>query len=340
MQPQSVDVLVLGCGIIGLTTALTILHNNQSNNSIFYNVSIFAKDFPPNTTSNKAAALWFPYLASPPELICKWSAETRERYLREIQQREQQKLPFNGLMVRKVIELYKKVQEEVLPYWNIVAECRRTTPEELPNDTYKDGYAIDQGVVIDTDVYLDFLLNQAKEQGITFLRHEVQNVHETFDTFDVVINCTGLGSRDLFQDESIFPTRGQTVIVKSKGDTDVVMDDDEALAYVVPRLNTTVLGSTKQQNNWNLHPDDNDTKDILENVKALRPAYVDVEILQVKVGLRPTRPTIRLEPQWYMDGKKLVIHNYGHGGSGFTVCWGCAAEVFDLIGKHAGKFVR
>jgi len=115
------------------------------------------------------------------------------------------------------------------------------------------------------------------------------------------------------------------------------MVDDEALVYVVPRIHTTVLGSTKQKNDWNVLPDDNDTKLILENAKALCPDYGDVEIVQVKVGLRPTRPSVRLEPEWFMDGKKLVIHNYGHGGSGFTVCWGCAKEVVQILQNHLDK---
>ena len=52
-------------------------------------------------------------------------------------------------------------------------------------------------------------------------------------------------------------------------------------------------------------------------------------------GVRPFRQTtFRLEPQTL--GSKFVVHNYGHGGAGITMCWGCAVEVRDLVRQHAG----
>jgi D-amino-acid oxidase len=53
--------------------------------------------------------------------------------------------------------------------------------------------------------------------------------------------------------------------------------------------------------------------------------------VQVKVGLRPYRPEVRLEAEEFQNGTKCIIHNYGHGGSGWTLAWGCAMEVCELV---------
>ena len=66
-------------------------------------------------------------------------------------------------------------------------------------------------------------------------------------------------------------------------------------------------------------------KGILEHCQWLEPNLKNVEIESIYVGLRPARPAIRLE----RNGN--VIHNYCHGGAGFTVALGCAWAVRDLI---------
>ena len=56
-------------------------------------------------------------------------------------------------------------------------------------------------------------------------------------------------------------------------------------------------------------------------------------ILRERVGLRPFRKTgVRLEREKLSD-RRTVIHNYGHGGSGFTLSWGCAENVFRLYSQ-------
>ena len=49
-----------------------------------------------------------------------------------------------------------------------------------------------------------------------------------------------------------------------------------------------------------------------------------------RVGLRPCRRGgVRCEME--VMGSKTVVHNYGHGGSGITLSWGCAGEVLDIV---------
>jgi len=62
---------------------------------------------------------------------------------------------------------------------------------------------------------------------------------------------------------------------------------------------------------------------------VLDPSFDHVQIISVQVGLRPGRDRIRVEAE--KVGSKTVVHNYGHGGSGFTVSWGCAKEVVRIV---------
>ena len=59
-------------------------------------------------------------------------------------------------------------------------------------------------------------------------------------------------------------------------------------------------------------------------------ALAHAAVLGVSVGLRPCRAVVRLELEEI--GEQRVIHNYGHGGAGVTLSWGCAEEVVRLIG--------
>jgi D-amino-acid oxidase len=70
-------------------------------------------------------------------------------------------------------------------------------------------------------------------------------------------------------------------------------------------------------------------QEILEKCRLLEPALSQAAILGHAVGLRPGRREVRLELEW-LAGGRAVIHNYGHGGAGFTLSWGCAREVVEL----------
>jgi D-amino-acid oxidase len=69
------------------------------------------------------------------------------------------------------------------------------------------------------------------------------------------------------------------------------------------------------------------------------PRLGSARILEHRVGLRPSRPQVRLEAESAGTGgggpghgtARLVVHNYGHGGAGVTLSWGCAREAARLI---------
>ncbi|KYQ89370.1 D-aspartate oxidase [Tieghemostelium lacteum] len=318
------DVLIIGCGCIGLSTGILLLKTKQYNS-----VKIWAKDLPPNVTSNKAAALWYPFLSNPPDKVGKWSAETMEYFQKHILND-----PKSGTLLKKVNELFRKPKKEDPDWKPFIKSFRRARKDELP-EGYADGYAIDDGFVMDTDMYMNWLVDTFKALGGQIEQREVVDIREPFIYSDIVINCTGLGAKELVKDGHMYPTRGQIVVVKNTSDRSI-MDEEDYICYVIPRISNTVLGGTAQDHDYNMNPTKQDTDEILKRVAAISPKFSrrKLEILGVKVGLRPSRYEIRLEPELLQDNSKLLIHNYGHGGSGFTVSWGCAQEVLNLIQQN------
>jgi D-amino-acid oxidase len=308
-------ILVLGAGVSGLSTAITLLRAGHT-------VRIWAKELPPKTTSNQAAAIWWPYLCYPREKAIPWAKHSLQVFKNELAPD-----PKSGCALITVRDLYTHEVGE--PWWAEAVETwRKLKPEKL-SAGYVDGYEV-ESVVIDTSVYMSYLVTWLLGLGGTIEQREVTDINEALAASDIVVNCTGLGSRKLFGDESVYPVRGQVVRVKPNGSTEAIFDDEgpNALAYIIPRTNDIVLGGTAQENDWKLAPRAADKEDILRKAAALDPRFAQVEILSEGVGLRPARHAVRQEAE--PIGSGTVIHNYGHGGAGFTLSWGCAEEVLKL----------
>ncbi len=300
--------------MVGLSTGILLLRAG-------YSVTIWAKDLPPNTTSNKAAAMWFPFLCFPVDKATRWGKETFSFFLNEIIQD-----PTSGCLREPVIELLDNKKAD--PTWKeSVDDFSR--PTELPAG-YEDGYEI-KGLIMDTNQYMDYLVNWFEKLGGKLVQKNVSTVDEAFAEYSLVVNCTGLGSRSLFGDEKVYPVRGQTLKIKKTTETTGYLDEEghNTLAYIIPRINDVVLGGTAQVNDWNDQVDEKDTQEILKRCIAIDPSLANAEIIGVSVGLRPARFEVRLEVEEY-PSHKYVIHNYGHGGSGFTISWGCAKDVVEL----------
>ena len=77
--------------------------------------------------------------------------------------------------------------------------------------------------------------------------------------------------------------------------------------------------------------DPKDTEEILRKVKLIAPQLKNIQIIGESVGLRPARESVRLEAEKFDN--RTVVHNYGHGGAGFTLGWGCAQDVVSIVEK-------
>jgi D-amino-acid oxidase len=100
----------------------------------------------------------------------------------------------------------------------------------------------------------------------------------------------------------------------------------EEITYFFPHGSTVVLGGTEQHGAASTGADPAVASRILRGCAAVEPSLASAPILAHRVGLRPVRPSVRLEAQAIAGGRSLV-HNYGHGGAGVTLSWGCAMSV-------------
>lgn len=309
-------VIVIGCGVMGLTSGIRFLEEG-------YDVKIVAVSLPPDTTSNIAAAYWYPYMVAPRDRVAGWAAFSYKKY------EELSKNPEAGVSMVDFVRLFVSELDE--PYLKLAGDSfRNAEADELPQ-----GY---QGYIaeiprVETPVYMAYLMGKFQELGgvIQKLDQEIKDLSDISGDTDLIINSTGLGAGKLCDDENVFPIRGQLVRTTNPGLTNVVNDElgPLAVSYIVPRENDCILGGTAQENNWDLEPDPETSKEILRKCSTLEPKLEDADVLEYKVGLRPGRTEVRLELEEVPEVGP-VIHNYGHGGAGITLSWGCAEEVVNI----------
>ena len=312
------DVVVIGCGVIGLTAAVHLRESGLE-------VRIVTAALPLETTSSVAAALWYPYRAYPQERVLSWGKRTFEFF------EDLARLPESGVRLREGVELWREPAPD--PWWAVAVprRVRRCAPDELPPG-YRDGHAF-VAPVVEMPVYLGYLLNRFIGAGGHVEHRLVPSLEEVPDA-GAVVNCSGLGARVLVGDSSMQPVRGQIVRVRNPGVERFILDEEnpEGLTYVIPRSEDCILGGTAEQGVWDTEPDPGIAAAILKRCAALEPRLAEAEVLEHKAGLRPGRPEIRLELENTPSGPARV-HNYGHGGSGVTLSWGCAEETLRIVSQ-------
>ncbi|MCY3002687.1 MAG: FAD-dependent oxidoreductase, partial [Planctomycetota bacterium] len=151
------------------------------------------------------------------------------------------------------------------------------------------------------------------------------------DAAPLVVNCTALGSRELLGDRELRPIRGQLVRVERGSVARFVLDDFDprGVTYVIPRSTDCIVGGTTDEGAEELLTSDAHTRSILQRCGELEPRLAGAKVLGVSVGVRPARTSVRVEREQPRPGVTLV-HDYGHGGAGVTLSWGCAREVVRL----------
>lgn len=184
-------------------------------------------------------------------------------------------------------------------------------------------------------LYLPHLWQVLLASGVRHVVRRVAGLHEVLDLApDVVVNAAGMAAGALVGDETVFPVRGQIVRVTNPGLCLSVRDEEHpgGRAYVHPRSKDCILGGTLEVGSWHTEPDFAQTAAILDRCIDIAPQLAAARVLETVVGLRPGRPEVRLE----LDRGLLpvpVIHDYGHGGAGITLGWGCAHDVTALVGQ-------
>jgi D-amino-acid oxidase len=318
------SVAIVGAGVSGLTCGVLFAERG-------FRAAIFAEQIGQQTTSGAAGALWFPYDAEPIAKVIPWALATYKVLI------DLAKDPRSGV---SMIELrqYCRTGEIQIPDWAssfVIPSAPPVMPSEvetslnISDSIFSNGFAV-RVPLMDTTIYLDYLADRFQKAGGSInsgVRFE--KLEDVDSKFDLVINCAGIGARELAHDVDLEPHRGQVAIVPKIDNLEcAIVCDDDPLMYAIPRTNDCVFGGTNEVSD-DLAVDPTSTSRIV--AECSRVLKIDKPpVLKERVGLRPFRKSgVRLEREKLRDGRP-VIHNYGHGGSGFTLSWGCAENVFEM----------
>lgn len=309
------SVAIIGAGVSGLTCGVLFAERG-------FRTEIFAEQIGQQTTSGAAAALWFPYDAEPADKVIPWALATYKVLVDLVKDAR------SGV---SMIELrqYCRSGNIRIPEW--ASPFVISTEVEKSLTVFASGFAL-KVPLMDTTIYLDYLANRFQKAGGAINESvRFEKLEDVDPKFDLVINCAGIGARELLHDVDLEPHRGQVATVPKIDNLDcAIVCDDAPLMYAIPRKNDCVFGGTNDVSD-NLQPHPATTKTIVsECARVLK--MESPRVLRERVGLRPFRKSgVRLEKEKLRDGR-TAIHNYGHGGSGFTLSWGCAENVFKIAG--------
>lgn len=306
-------VRVVGAGVLGLTSALRLAQAGHA-------VEVLAAATGEHTTSAIAAALWYPYRAYPEAAVTRWSAISYDVLVGLTAD------PAAGVRLRRGRELFRQPMGD--PWWRAaVPALDRVAGERLPPG-YLDGYELTVPV-IDMALHLSWLRGRLEQLGVPVRTGRLSEL--AFGGADAVVNCSGLGARELVGDRTLTPVRGQVVVAAQFGLTEWLLDqhDPQRLVYIVPRGDTVLLGGTAEDGDEDLTVRPESAAAIVRRCTELLPELGTARVLAHRVGLRPARPEVRLETEQTRHGP--VVHCYGHGGAGVTLSYGCAADVVEQV---------
>jgi len=306
-------VAVVGAGVSGLTCAVILAENG-------FDTAIFADESGDETNSAAAAAIWYPYDVGTGDRIIPWALTSYERFL------ELARDPKSGVSVTE-LRVFSRLGPISPPAWAHSFETRPVPDSEIP-PAFVSGFSI-HVPLIETGKYLVHLSSRLTNAGgsVSSAMRFAQ-LEEVDPSFDLLINCAGIGARELVPDPQMEPHRGQVAIVQKFDLPYAVVCDDPPLMYAIPRSNDCVFGGTNEVSNKRVADPRATTAIISECERVLGRSAPP--LIRERVGLRPGRSSgVRVAAEKLRDGRS-VIHNYGHGGSGFTLSWGCAQTVLEL----------
>lgn len=335
------NIAVVGNGVIGLTSAARLREAG-------HNVTIFARGGIETTTSSRSGSVFTPFDGAQNSA---WVVESLRTY-RDLAQHT----PESGIRISTARELFS-TPLAALPAWtSIVGGANRLGPV----GHYAGGYEV-RVPHIDTAVFLPWLLDRVtRVLGVPVIHRTLTSLNQLLahdvdrgpgaarTSFDGVINCSGVGARELAGDPAVRAMRGQLLHVPNTlGLVDSIgaSEPDGAMTYVYPYPSRIVMGGTYEPDVWDERTEPVAIEAILARGRELLRVTgvkgwetIGETRIRTVAGLRPARivgglnEAVRLE-RAATDAGKWIIHNYGHGRAGMTLSWGCATEVVSLVNR-------
>lgn len=367
---MSEKIIVIGGGISGFTTALTL-------QLLGYETEIIADKIaaePLDKRTNPEFASLFPSASIIPHSVTTGHLEElfihSQAFFYELR-----KLAFPGLTIHKHFEIFEFEPKrpkycDWMLNWQPLEDLEPGSVPHRPDTENLHGWAFDC-IFADWPHYLPALTRLYRDHGGTITRKKLESGDIPQLPADTIINCSGTGSTALFDDPSdqqlllrghllhkpdaplITNTSGEIISYNYTPKADVYSDGDGNACdvYCYPRKDGWILGGSRQSilmqnmDSW----EESRTERNYEIDGISFPAQIidlNNEILKSTFGhslnssdeLHPTtgfryvrnhEKGLRLEQETF--GTKRVLHNYGHGGAGVTLSWGCAFRIAEII---------
>ncbi|KAG8698172.1 hypothetical protein FRC08_006090 [Ceratobasidium sp. 394] len=345
-------IIVIGAGVVGLSTALRI-------QELGHKVTILAESLPGDKKSIEYTSPWAgAHHVSLAGDDVKQQGMDRETFQVMWKMSEENDPAAKCFMRIQEFEHFVGTKDQYAGI-QVMPDFRELNPEELAPSS-DSGYTFTT-LTIDTPVYLPYLLSVFLGKGGCIVRTKVMHVSQvaqgsyTSTKPDAIVVCAGLGARALggVEDKDVYPIRGQVVLIRAPwvkfGCTQ--SNANGTWSYVIPRRSgDVILGGTKGENDWYPHARPETTEDIIARTLLIAPEIAPPEsqsngrtptvddvksiVIEAGCGFRPARKGgIRLEVgsvEWE-GGKTPMVFNYGHGGYGYQSSWGSARLAVELL---------
>jgi D-amino-acid oxidase len=265
LATQHRDVAILGCGVIGLTTARLLQDRG-------FTVTIYARELPPDTTSNIAGAMWGPVsVVDTPRRTAEFDRQYVEASRYAFRYFQTLASPKYGVWWR---ERYNLTTNAPAPATGINALLAGFLPPNVvvPAGEHPFGalHATRSLTMhIEPSVFLPAVLLDYRAGGGRVVIRECRDLAEVRNLpHPVIVNCTGLGARALCGDNDMTPIKGQLTVLAPQPEVDYIITAPDNI-YMMPRQDGIILGGTSERGEWSLEPSAREIERIMNGHQVL-----------------------------------------------------------------------
>ncbi|CEL03552.1 Putative D-aspartate oxidase [Aspergillus calidoustus] len=346
-MPETEAIVVIGAGVIGLTTALRLQQSLPKNTT--KSILLVARDWPTTTSLNYASPWAGAHYRPVPGKTAQSLREESQAQATYAYFKTASQDPASGIAKVEGIEHLEnppaeyRDQKAIETYYGHLDGFRFLEKSELPE-------GVVWGVryetfVVNSPVYLAYLLRRFILLGGRTREYTLADPREAFylgENVRTVVNCSGVG----FGDEKSFIIRGQTCLVRNPTTTTLTRQNtDGTWSFSIPRPldGGTIIGGTKGPHDWDPNPSLAVRETLLRNAKKWFPfteeSKGEFDVVRDIVGRRPAREGgMRIEVEHVAVGGpgraekgRRIVHGYGAAGRGYELSWGVAGDVVKLV---------